>query len=139
MFIGCDIGSSGSSSSSKGGKFISAKEIGTVSLNDLIQEKENGGGDATALKNLRAESIEKYKAEMKKAFSKGKLKLGNVISASDIDDLFENNQQFKDSLCCEVAAFKVDYTTTDPFGNEITASMRVLVNYLSYWSIWDWE
>ena len=139
IVIGCDIGSSGSSSSSKGGKFISAKEIGTVSLNDLIQEKENGGGDATALKNLRTESIERYKAEMKSAFKKGKLKLGNVNSASDIDDLFENNQQFKNSLCCEVAAFKVDYLTTDPFGEVITASMRVLVNYLSYWSIWDWE
>ena len=76
---------------------------------------------------------------MNKAFSKGKLKFKSVNSASDIDNLFESNQQFKDSLCCEVAAFKLEYTTTDPFGKEVKASMRVLVNYLSYFDIWDWS
>jgi len=139
IVIGCDIGSSGSSSSSKGGRFVRAEEIGTISLDDIIQESKNRGNNTTDLENLRAERIEKYKAEMKKAFKKRKLKLKGVNSASDIDDLFENNQQFKDSLCCEVAAFKVDYTTTDPFGEEVTASMRVLVNYLEYFDLWDWS
>ena len=40
IFIGCDIGSSGSSGSSKGGQFISAEENGTVSLDKIIEDKK---------------------------------------------------------------------------------------------------
>ncbi len=52
IVIGCDIGSSGSSSSSKGGRFVRAEEIGTISLDDIIQESKNRGNNTTDLEVL---------------------------------------------------------------------------------------
>ncbi len=58
MFIGCNIGSSGSSGSSKGGRFVSAEEIGTaVSLNKIIENKKMGALTQQNWRNLELSAL----------------------------------------------------------------------------------
>lgn len=128
IFSACSSSSSDSGSYDPSGTVVGATLISKYSLKNLMETNPS----------LKEELLQNFKQEMISELKKGRLNLKDIKTESDINNIFENNTQFKTSIACEVAAYKVDYQTTDPFGEVVTASMRVLVNYTDYWW-WGWK